>query len=244
VLSATGGRLTVSSGTYEVPVQVVGRAAAFPGMTSTRPLLVADGAGLAAALAAVDRDADLVLEQEIWARGEAQPTLLALAAAGLGEVDPERVRTAEEFAARPALRAQTWALGYLRSVALGAGLLGLVGLALHAAAQQRRRTVAAVLLARMGLSRGAGRAATSVELGLVALASALLGTVFALPASRLVLRRLDPVPALPPDPLFAAPVPTILGLLAAVVVTTVVGSVLVDRLTRRSPGGEVLRDGG
>ena len=65
------------------------------------------------------------------------------------------MRTAAEFAARPELNAQTWALTYLSAVALAAGVLGLVGLAMQAMAQQRRRTVAGLLLARMGMRRSA-----------------------------------------------------------------------------------------
>jgi hypothetical protein len=61
-----------------------------------------------------------------------------------------RLRIGHDFAARPELDAQTWALGYLRAVALAAGLLGLAGVALHATSQQRRRTVASLLLSRMG----------------------------------------------------------------------------------------------
>jgi hypothetical protein len=64
-----------------------------------------------------------------------------------------RLRIGHDFAARPELDAQAWALGYLRAVALAAGLLGPAGVALHAMSQQRRRTVASLLLSRIGLSR-------------------------------------------------------------------------------------------
>ena len=242
VLEADAGKVTVDSGQYEVPAEVVGRAAAFPGMSSLRPLLVVDRSRLTAALAAVDRDADSVLAAQVWARGDVERSLVTLAEAGLGDITDEQVQTAADFAARPALRAQTWTLDYLRAVAGAAALLGLVGLGLHAAGQHRRRTVAAVLLARMGLSRRSARSAAAVELGLLALLAGLLGVAFALPTSRLVLERLDPVPGLPPDPLFELPGATLAGVAGAVVVVSVVGAVIVDLLTRRSPGGQVLRD--
>jgi hypothetical protein len=242
VLTATDGRVTVSTGAYEIQAQVVGRASAFPGMSSLRPLLVTDQTRLAAALTAVERDPESLLGEQVWARGDAEPTLAKLAAAGLGEIGAEQVQTAADFAARPALRAQTWTLGYLRAVAGAAALLGLIGLGLHAAAQHRRRTVAGVLLARMGLSRGSARMAAAVELGLLALLAGVLGAVFALPTSRLVLDRLDPVPSLPPEPLFALPGQSLAAIAGAVAGVSLVGAVLVDLLTRGTTGGEVLRD--
>lgn len=88
-----------------------------------------------------------------------------LAAAGLGPFDPTSdVATAADFQTRPELVAQTWPLGYLRAVALAAGLLGLVGLVLHAVSQQRQRTVAALLLSRMGLSRRSADTANGLEI--------------------------------------------------------------------------------
>ena len=72
-------------------------------------------------------------------------------------------------------------------------------------AQQRRRTVAGLLLARMGMRRSASDTATGLEIGLLAGLSALVAVAVALPASVLVLQLLDPVPELPPDPLFAVP---------------------------------------
>ncbi len=163
----------------------------------------------------------------------------ALGAAGYG--DPDDVRLAADFRARPALRAQGFALGYLRAVAAGAGLLGLLALALYEAAQQRRRTVASVLLARMGLSRRAAAGSSLVELLLLGGLGALLGVGLALPLARLLLRRLDPAPDLPPDPVFAVPAGTLLLVVAGVLLTAALGAVLVDRAARRTPGGEVLR---
>ena len=64
----------------------------------------------------------------------------------------------------------------------------------------------------------------------------------ALPASALVLRLLDPVPTLPPDPIFAMPWSSIAAVVAGVLVVTVVGAALVGRAARRATGGQVMRD--
>jgi putative ABC transport system permease protein len=149
---------------------------------------------------------------------------------------------ADDFAGRPELDAQSWTLGYLRAVALAAGVLGLVGVALHAMSQQRRRTVAALLLARMGMSRRSADGASAIEIGLLTGLAAVVAVAVALPSSALVLRALDPVPELRPDPLFAVPWGDLGVVLAGVVLVTLGGAALVGRTARRDTGGQVLRD--
>ncbi len=243
VTASTGGELTLDSPAYQIPVQVVGRADAWPGMTSTRPLIVATEADLTAAMLAVERQLDLITTAQVWARGDAAAVVSSLEAAGSGALRPEDVRTAGEFRERPTLRAQGWALDYLRAVSAVAGVLGLVALGLHAAAQQRRRTVATVLLTRMGLSARSARRSAALELALLGGLAALLGAALTLPMARLLLVRLDPVPDLPPGPLFAVPGLVLIALTAGVAAAAVGGAVLVDGLARRIPGGEVMRGG-
>ena len=186
-LAATDGGLTVDFKYYSLPVAVVAQVDAFPGQGSQDALLVADWDRYFSALVDADRDPELVLSREVWARGEAGPVVDELDTAGFTASGTGEVRTAAEFAARPELKAQTWALTYLNAVALAAGVLGLVGLAMQAMAQQRRRTVAGLLLARMGMRRSASDTATGLEIGLLAGLSALVAVAVALPASALVL---------------------------------------------------------
>ncbi|TFV86275.1 FtsX-like permease family protein [Blastococcus sp. CT_GayMR16] len=241
-LAATDGGLTLDFEYYTLPVDVVAQVDAFPGQGSRDALLVADWDRYLDALEAADRDPDLVLSRMVWARGEPGEVVDALATAGYVDTSTADVETAAEFAARPELNAQTWALSYLRAVALAAGVLGLVGLAMQAMAQQRRRTVAGLLLSRMGMSRGAADRASGLEIGLLAALGALVAAAVALPASALVLHLLDPVPTLPPGPLFATPWPTIAAVVVGVVLVTVLGATLVGRSARRATGGQVMRD--
>ena len=113
---------------------------------------------------------------------------------------------------------------------------------MQAMAQQRRRTVAGLLLSRMGMSRTASDSANGLEIGLLAGLGALVAVAVALPASALVLHLLDPVPTLPPDPLFEIPWTSIAAVVAGVVLVTVVGAALVGRSARRATGGQVMRD--
>jgi putative ABC transport system permease protein len=243
VVSATSGELTIDSPKYQIPVQVVGRADAWPGMSSTKPLLIAPQQALATALLDAEREIALVTTAQAWGRGSPDQVLASLGKAGFGVPREEQVRTAAAFQDRPELRAQQWTLGYLRAVAAVAALLGLVGLGLHAASQQRRRTVATVLLTRMGLTPRSARRSAAAELVMIGGIAAVLGAALTLPAAQLLLGRLDPLPSLPPGPLFAVPGPTLAALAFGVVVAAVAGAALVDRMARRIPGGEVLRGG-
>lgn len=242
LLEGTGNELTLDLDYYTLPVEVVGRAVAFPGQSALEPLLVADWDRYTAALRAADRDPDLVLTREVWARGEVAEVLDALAAVGVDRPAEEDIETAADFAGRPELHAQTWSLGYLRAVALAAGVLGLVGVAMHAVSQQRRRTVSALLLGRMGMSRRAADATAGLEIGLLAGLAALVAVAVALPSSVLVLRLLDPVPSLQPGTLFDVPWASVAAVAGGVAVVTVVGAVLVGRTARRASGGQVMRD--
>jgi hypothetical protein len=242
VLEATDGELTLDFRYYTLPVQVVGRADAFPGQGSRDPLLVADWDRYLAGLEAANRDPGLVLTLEVWARGTAPAVVQSLVEAGFTPDNLEDVTTSAAFADRPELRAQTWSLAYLRAVALAAGVLGLVGVAMHAVSQQRRRTSAGLLLSRMGMSRRSADAAAGLEIGLLTGLSALVAVLVALPASTWVLRLLDPVPSLQPDALFAVPWSSIGAVVLGVVLVTVGGAVLVGRAARRATGGQVMRD--
>ncbi|RBY92356.1 hypothetical protein DQ244_08830 [Blastococcus sp. TBT05-19] len=242
VLEGTGGELTLDFQYYSLPAQVVGRAEAFPGQTSAEPLVVADWDGYLAAIEDAGRDPALVLGREVWSRGEVPAVFEALSAAGYTPDPSAQVSTAADFAARPELAAQTWSLDYLRAIALAAGVLGLVGVAMHAVAQQRRRTVAGLLLRRMGMSRRAADVSAGLEIGLLAGLAALVAVAVALPASALVLRVMDPVPSLEPEAVFAVPWGSIAAVGAGVVLVTAAGSWLVGRTARRATGGQVMRD--
>jgi putative ABC transport system permease protein len=222
-----------------MPVQVVGRVDAFPGQGSQDTLVVADWDRYVAGVEEANRDPALVLTRQVWARGDARPVLDSLADAGYAPRSPDDVRTSAEFTARPELHAQTWSLSYLRAVALAAGVLGLVGVVMHAVAQQRRRTVSALLLGRMGMRRRAAYVSSGLEIGLLA---ALVAIAVALPASALVLRLLDPVPTLQPAAVFEVPWPSIAAVLAGVLLVTIGGAALVGRTARRATGGQVMRD--
>ncbi|HET6392254.1 MAG TPA: hypothetical protein VFG13_05495 [Blastococcus sp.] len=225
---------------YAMTLEVVGRADAFPGQPGRAPMVIADWDSFTGVLEAADRDPETVLDRQLWARGEAAPLLDVLTAGGYA-FDLDQVRTTGDFAARPELSAQSWSFGYLRAIALAAGVLGLTGIAMHALAQQRRRTVAALLLTRMGMSRRSLDAATALEIGLLAGIGALVAVAVAVPASVLILGLLDPVPALLPAPLFAVPWSSVAAVALGVLVLTAASALLVGRSARADDAGQVMR---
>ena len=113
---------------------------------------------------------------------------------------------------------------------------------MQAVAQQRRRTVAALLVRRMGMSRPPPSPRRGIEIGLLAGLAAVIAIAVALPSSALVLRLLDPVPSLQPEPLFAVPWGSIAAVVAGVLLVTIGGAALVGRTARRATGGQVMRD--
>ncbi|SOE03820.1 hypothetical protein [Blastococcus haudaquaticus] len=237
-----GAELVLQFGrVYAMQLDVVGRTDAFPGQPARAPMVVADWDSFTAAVEGSGREVDAVLDRQVWARGAVEPVLQALTAEDYA-YDLDQVRTSSDFAARPELSAQSWSFGYLRAIALAAGLLGLTGIAMHALAQQRRRTVAALLLTRMGMGRRSLDAAGALEIGLLAGLGALVAVAVALPTSALLLGLLDPVPDLRPDPLFALPWGSVAAVVVGVALVTAASALLVGRSARRATGGQVMRD--
>jgi putative ABC transport system permease protein len=240
---ADGDQLTLAFfNYYALPVEVVGRADAFPGQASRTPLLIADWDRITPALEAAGRDPGRVLDRQVWATGKALPVLEALTQSGYAYNETE-VAVVAQFVARPDVRAQAWSLAYLRGMSLAAALLALVGIAMHALAQQRRRTVAGVLLSRMGMSRRSSDVAAALEIGLLTGLAALVAVAVALPASALVLQLLDPIPTGLPQPIFAVPWGSLAAVLGGVVLVTAGSALLVGRAARRAIAGEVMREG-
>jgi putative ABC transport system permease protein len=131
--------------------------------------------------------------------------------------------------------------GFLTALGVLTGLIALGGLLLYLEARQRARSVSFALASRMGLTRRAHRRSVALELGVMLAVGSLVGAVFAWVAARTVYGKLDPLPQLPPPPLFRTPF-FLFGLtLAAVVAAAWVGAWRVQRTTERAHIAEVIR---
>ena len=91
------------------------------------------------------------------------------------------------------------------------------------------------------MGRRALDGATALETGLLTGLGALVAVAVAVPASALLLRLLDPVPALLPTPLFAVPWSSVAAVLAGVVLVTAATALVVGRSARADDPGTVLR---
>ena len=152
-----------------VPVRHVAQVEAFPGMGSSRPLLVTsyDAIERAAEEAGIGNP----LQQPaaatlVWGKGPPAEVAEALRTSPLG---PYYIQTTETFLADSDVAAETRTFSYLRALGIAAGLLTVVGLVLYLQARQRRTVVAAALSRRMGLGQASQALALSLELGAILL---------------------------------------------------------------------------
>jgi putative ABC transport system permease protein len=219
-------------GVQEVPVRVVARADAFPGFEATRPrpLVVVDRAAL-------DR-VGVVGLPELWLSDDSASVPDRLAADGFTIIYSRRAAT---DVTGTLLQPQVWAIDYLEVIGLAAGLVTVAGLGLHFAADAERRRLGAALARRLGLSSRQVVGATVVEVGVILAGGLVLGVGLAWTALRLVFRKLDPVPLVPPDPLlrYDLALVGVCALVAAVVAVLV--TLVVERRSSRSSLPELLR---
>lgn len=225
-LQADGDRI-------QVPVRVVARPSAFPGLgrNSSRPLVVVPADVL------TETKADAAVELWIDSR------------------DPDAVRQAREaglnvlsaFAARDRLQygdlqPQVWALSYLRVIGLSAGAIALSGIGVYFATNARRRQIGAAIAREVGLSRAGSVLAIAVEV-VVMLGSGLIGgTVLSRVAAGLLRPHLDPLPQAPPSPVLRFDLSAVVMCAMAVSIVAVVVSAAIERRARRLSLPELLRD--
>jgi hypothetical protein len=223
----------------ETPIEVVGRASAFPGVSSDDPVLVVDAASLERRLGAGGNPLDRPSARtEFWIAG---PTEEALASVGELEAFPLGTLTADEVKDVPFIAASIDTFSMLNILGLAAGVLVIGVLVVYLQARQRARTVSNVLSMRMGMRDGQARAALVLELAALLLAAFVLGTMTGMIAGRLIAPLLDPLQTIPPPPLFEPPIAAALWTLVGLAVVSVGGGWLVHRRAAAIDLGEVLR---
>jgi putative ABC transport system permease protein len=223
----------------EVPVDVVARTDAFPGMSSLRPLVVVDEAALAGALTLPASPLNVPgASTELWVRGDETAATHALAAL---EFPPTLVLTASEIEDIPYIAAVVDTFVVLNALGLAASVLVIAAMLMYLQSRQRSQVVSYGLSLRMGMTHETHRRSLVAELGTMLCSSYAMAVVLALLAVVLMMPVLDPLEAIPPGPLFVSPtflVTVGLGVLAAV---TWLGGWLANRRARRLDFGEVMR---
>jgi putative ABC transport system permease protein len=227
---------------FDVAIEVVGTASAWPTLEEDRPLVVTRNDALFAASAAAGSSISeaIIAEFELW--GETTPdSLVDGARANDMIIHGESVRSSEEVLDTPAFLALRWTFSYLRALGIMAGAIALAGLLLYLQTRQQAREVSYALARRMGLSRSAHRRAVALELGGMLAISLAIGSVLALASAWLIHSRLDPLPGVPPDPLFDVPSQLLTVLVPVIAVAALAGAWRVQRRADTAKVGEVLR---
>lgn len=227
---------------YDVPIEIVGTASAWPRLSADRPMLVTRYDALFDVSAASETSVpeQLISDYELWAKAPAADVEQALFLERIA-FNPVSVLSTEEILASPSFLALTWTFGYLQALGVMAGAIALAGMLLYLQTRQQAREVSYALARRMGLTRSASRWAVALELGGMLVISLLIGAVLALASSWLVYARLDPLPTLPPGPLFAVPPLLFVILIALISLASLLGAWRVQRKADTAKVSEVLR---
>jgi len=227
---------------YDVPIEIVGAASAWPGLSADQPMLVTRYDALFAVSAASDGSVseELISNYEIWAQAPAAEVEQALLAERIN-YNPVSVLSTAEILASPSFLALTWTFGYLQALGVMAGAIALAGMLLYLQTRQQAREVSYALARRMGLSRSAHRWAVAIELGGMLVISLVIGAALALVSSWLVYSRLDPLPTIPPEPLFVVPPLLFAVLVGVIALAAVLGAWRVQRKADTAKVSEVLR---
>jgi hypothetical protein len=223
----------------EAPIRVVGRASAFPGVSSDDPVLVVDARSLESRLGAGGNPLRRPSARtEYWIAGDTDE---ALASVGELEAFPLGTLTVDEVKDVPFIAAAIDTFAMLNVLGLAAAALVIGVLVVYLQARQRARTVSNVLSLRMGMRQAQARAALVLELASMLLAAFVLGASTGMVAGWLIAPLLDPLQTIPPAPLFDPPIAVVGWTLVGLAIVSVVGGWLVHRRAAAVDLGEVLR---
>lgn len=229
--------ITLASNT--LPVEVVGHADAFPGMSSLRPLVVVDEERLLEAVGDGVNPLDVPNSTtELWI--DASPAEAADAIATLPYV-PSIVLTTDEVKDIPHIAAVIDAFLVMNALGLIAALLVLAAIVMYLQARQRSQVVSYGLSLRMGMDGKGHRRAVAAELVVMLGVAAVVGVALAIVAARLVVPLLDPLAAVPPDPISVVPMLSVIALPVVLAFVVLAGASLTERRARSVDLGQVMR---
>jgi putative ABC transport system permease protein len=221
-----------------VPVEMVARADAFPGMLSRRPLVVVDAGRL---VDAFEGQANPIsgpgVGDELWIRGD--PAVVRDALAGLS-YRPNLILTADAVKDIAYIAAVIDTFLMMNGLGLLAAILVFAAMLMYLQARQRSEIVSYGLSLRMGMRSSRHLLAISTEIGALLAISYIAGSVLAVVAARLSVL-LDPLEAIPPDPISVVPVFLVLAVAPALVLLAFGGGWLTERHARAADLGQVMR---
>ena len=230
---------TITVNTVNVPIDVVGRADAFPGMSSIRPLVVVDEERLLRAFEGAPNPLDAAdTTTELWIRASPDEARHALATLPYA---PGLVLTTDQVKDIPHIAAVIDTFLVLNGLSLAAAFLVIVAILMYLQARQRSQVVTYGLSLRMGMDRGGHLRAIAAELSAILAVAFVAGSVLALVAAGLMVPLLDPLDAIPPAPLTVVPISVVAWTAPALAIVAGLGGWLTDRRARRTDLGQVMR---
>jgi hypothetical protein len=234
IVVGSPGTRAISVGGKVIPLDVVARPRAFPGMIAGRPLIVVPAGKLHRVTGPADPMS--VALTYVWAKGDPAAVERAL---GRSTLAPQYLTTAKQFLASADLATADRTYGFLRVIALAAALITMAALLLFLHARSRSQLVATAFLQRMGLKEDRQMLSVALEGAVLVGFSSLVGVGTALLTASSIASRVDPVPQYPPST--TATVPWLL--LAAAFLIVLAAAALVGALASRVRGdvGEALR---
>jgi CDP-diglyceride synthetase len=129
----------------------------------------------------------------------------------------------------------------MRALGIAAGALALFCQLLYLLARQRAQTIATAFGRRMGLTRRTAAASLALELGAILAVALLVAAGGALVAAGSVVRDSDPLPNLPPAPVFAAPWLSLVELVLVLGFVAALGGLVASRRPRDEALVEAIR---
>lgn len=242
VAVANGTLPGANSFTYQgdetIPIEVVATVDTFPGTSSREPLLIADVEAVERLFPVLGPLESPRASTELWGKGDAREISNSFAAL---EDEPYTIITAEQVKDIPSISAVIDTFGVLNVLGLGAGLLVIAVLLMYLQARQRARIVSFALSRRMGLSLGSHRWALVAELAVLLLGSFLLGGILAIAAAIIIVGMIDPLAAIPPEPLFFPPLTRFLVSAVVLLGIALAGGAFTNQRARRACLAEVMR---
>lgn len=223
----------VTFGTTRFEIAEIAEVQAFPGMRRGSPAMFVAASALE----------DLGLStrvRETWIRGERAEILSTLDEASTSY---EETTTADGVVDAVAFLTVSRTFGFMRSLAVASALLVVGGVAVYFDARRRSRVLAYAFARRMGLTRRQHLRALLAEVLAGVGVGCWLGLVVALVAAGVAHERIDPLPALRPDPLLRPATALLVGLGLAALVVASIAAAIAQRVTDRDDPLDVLRGG-
>jgi putative ABC transport system permease protein len=223
----------------DVPVRVVGRADAFPGMTTLRPLVVVDERRLLEQIG----DAPNPLDEpntstELWIKGSLARANEAIATL---PYTPGLVLTADEVQDIPYIAAVIDTFLVMNGLGLAAALLVIAAMLMYLQARQRSQVVSYGLSLRMGMSSSGHLRALVAELATMLGLAYLAGASLAVVSAHLLVPLLDPLETIPPRPLLIVPATLVAITAPVLLLVAIAGGWMTDRRARAADLGQVMR---